>query len=77
MRSFSNIMTNFAGNLHLLVDSIKTVFPGQKAKKQVKKLCVSLKSIIFAVGRQLLPSRTARSDACQSKNFAFYNFQNL
>ena len=22
MRSFSNIMTNFAGNLHLLVDSI-------------------------------------------------------
>jgi len=53
------------------------VFLGQKAKKEVKKLRVSLKSIIFAVGRQLLPSRTARSDACQSKNFAFYNFQIL
>ena len=25
MRSFSNIMTNFAGNLHLLVDSIQSL----------------------------------------------------
>ena len=25
MRSFSNIMTNFAGNLHLLVDSIHKI----------------------------------------------------
>ena len=49
----------------------------EKAKKQVKKLRVSLKSSIFAVGRQLLPLRSARSDACQSKNFAFYNFQIL
>ena len=32
----------------------KTVFPRQKAKKEVKKLCVSLKSSIFAVGRLLL-----------------------
>ena len=30
----------------------------EKAKKQVKKLCVSLKSSIFAVVRQLLPLRT-------------------
>jgi len=29
----------------------KTAFLGEKAKKQVKKLFVSLKSIIFAVAR--------------------------
>ena len=46
----------------------------EKAKKQVKKLCVSLKSSIFADVRQLLPLRTARGEACQSKNFAFYSF---
>ena len=50
---------------------------GQKAKKQVKKLCVSLKSIIFAVVRQLLPLRTARREACQSKNFFILKFLNF
>ena len=34
------------------------MFLCKKAKKQVKKLCISLKSIIFAVVRQLLPLRT-------------------
>ena len=43
------------------------MFLGQKAKKEVKKLCVSLKSSIFAVGRQLLPSRTARGISFSTK----------
>ena len=34
MRSFSNIMTNFAGNLHLLVDSIEVRISEQKDKKK-------------------------------------------
>ena len=32
MRSFSNIMTNFAGNLHLLVDSILAKKESEKRK---------------------------------------------
>ena len=37
MRSFSNIMTNFAPNLHLLVDSIIFKFRTTLRKKEAEK----------------------------------------
>ena len=36
MRSFSNIMTNFAGNLHLLVDSIQVKVHANVKKTHVR-----------------------------------------
>ena len=38
MRSFSNIMTNFAGNLHLLVDSIGGATNCGKIAKKTEKV---------------------------------------
>ena len=46
MRSFSNIMPNFADKLHLLVDSIGTLCPNPSSKKITGKVCtVGKKSV--------------------------------
>ena len=47
MRSFSNIMTNFAGNLHLLVDSIRHQYFFKKVKKRFDMIRFSKKGCIF------------------------------
>lgn len=48
MRSFSNIMTNFAGNLHLLVDSIVCFCACDDSIFAKKSLAVPNKSTTFA-----------------------------
>ena len=42
MRSFSNIMPNFADKLHLLVDSIQTLHINYLRKKSLKNLEVTI-----------------------------------
>ena len=48
MRSFSNIIPNFAANLHLLVDSIKGKENGQPCKLFPFLLFYSMFSCTFA-----------------------------
>ena len=76
MRSFSNIMTNFAGNLHLLVDSIGSFFLRSKGEKRSEKVA-RLAEKHYLCGRKAYYSlfRSARRDACRSKNLAFYSFK--
>ena len=49
MRSFSNIMPNFAANLHLLVDSIYVWGLKKEIKKSLKYFVIIKKSITFAL----------------------------
>ena len=48
MRSFSNIMPNFAGKLHLLVDSIEGAIDGKTLSFSGKDLAVSIIMANFA-----------------------------
>ena len=42
MRPFSNIMPNFAANLHLLVDSLESTLARKNKKKYSFSFCFSL-----------------------------------
>ena len=48
MRSFSNILPNFATNLHLLVDSINEEIITKIVKKLTNYLHIQEKNTIFA-----------------------------
>ena len=53
MRSFSNILPNFATNLHLLVDSIEKNYYSETYKKSLKNLEVTIIICNFARSMKL------------------------
>lgn len=53
MRSFSNILPNFATNLHLLVDSIFLVRGNQNAQKKQYFLFYSENILTFARNKHI------------------------